>query len=204
MAGIIPTLQNIGILIAALYPLFIVSFLVLASAFNYKLNGLIYLLGILILFGICFVIANLPIGEVRNRDVNLSCDFFSTFGYNYLSPSFQVAITCFTLVYLAIPMLQNITLFNPMVFLTTLTLSIINALYLWSKECSSTSGIIFGGIIGFVWASVWYTIISTKNKDLLFYNELVSNNVVCNKPSQQTFKCRVYKNGELISSTVTG
>ena len=39
MAGILTSLGNIGILIAALYPVFIVSFLVLASVFNFNLTG---------------------------------------------------------------------------------------------------------------------------------------------------------------------
>jgi len=34
----------------------------------------------------------------------------------------------------------------------------------------------------------------------LFYNETSGNNTVCSMPSKQTFKCSVYKNGELISS----
>jgi hypothetical protein len=28
----------------------------------------------------------------------------------------------------------------------------------------------------------------------------VSNNVVCSRPKKQTFKCAVYKNGELIKN----
>ena len=58
-------------------------------------------------------------------------------------------------------------------------------------------------ILGILFGTVWVTIFwSAGKKDLLFYNELASNNVVCNKPSKQTFKCSVYKNGEIISSDV--
>ena len=32
----------------------------------------------------------------------------------------------------------------------------------------------------------------------LFFNETQSNKEVCSMPSEQTFKCQVYKNGELI------
>jgi hypothetical protein len=38
----------------------------------------------------------------------------------------------------------------------------------------------------------------------LFFNETVSNKVVCSMPKKQTFKCAVYKNGEMIGSTTTG
>ena len=34
----------------------------------------------------------------------------------------------------------------------------------------------------------------------LFFNETQNNKEVCSMPSQQTFKCNVYKNGELIGA----
>ena len=55
--GILPTFGNIGVLIASMYPAFIVTFLIVASIFNLKINGLIYLFGILITFGICYATA---------------------------------------------------------------------------------------------------------------------------------------------------
>jgi hypothetical protein len=33
----------------------------------------------------------------------------------------------------------------------------------------------------------------------LFFNEVSSNKDICYQPSEQTFKCSLYKNGELIS-----
>lgn len=37
---------------------------------------------------------------------------------------------------------------------------------------------------------------------LLFINETTSNKEVCSMPTDQKFKCRVYKNGELVGSTM--
>ena len=34
----------------------------------------------------------------------------------------------------------------------------------------------------------------------LFFNEVSSNKEMCSQPNKQTFKCSVYKNGELIGS----
>ena len=202
MAGITPTFQNIGIIIASLYPIFIVAFLVLASVFNFKINGLIYLLGILITFGICYLFATLPMGESRPLDSPVTCDFISTFGYNYPSPSFQAAITSFTFIYLIIPMFINKNLFNPLVLITMLVLSILNGTYLYVRRCSNAQGLILGTLIGSLFGFLWFSIIYSANKNLVFYNEMASNNVVCNMPSKQTFKCNVYKHGELISSSV--
>ena len=39
------------------------------------------------------------------------------------------------------------------------------------------------------------------NKNFLFINQVSSNKEICSMPSAQTFKCSVYKNGELISSS---
>ena len=33
----------------------------------------------------------------------------------------------------------------------------------------------------------------------LFFNEVSSNKDVCYKPKEQTFKCDLYRNGELVS-----
>jgi hypothetical protein len=34
----------------------------------------------------------------------------------------------------------------------------------------------------------------------LFFNETSNNTQVCSMPKKQTFKCAVYKNGELLSN----
>ena len=199
--GVVPTFQNIGVIVASLYPVFIVSFLVLASIFNFKVNGLIYLFGILITFGLCYGFANLPMGGTLPLNVPETCDMFSTFGYGYPSPSFQAAISAFTLIYLLIPMMINKNLFNPMVLITLLTMSVINAVYLFIRGCTNAQGLMLGALIGGLFGFVWFSIMYSANKNLVFYNELASNTAICSMPSKQTFKCNVYKNGELISTS---
>jgi hypothetical protein len=51
-----------------------------------------------------------------------------------------------------------------------------------------------------VWALMWYYLIQTQNPELLYYDDLISNKIACSKPSQQKFKCSVYKNGELLKT----
>jgi hypothetical protein len=51
------------------------------------------------------------------------------------------------------------------------------------------------------------TVLLFRNKEtqqLLFINELTSgsNKEVCSMPNKQTFKCSVYKNGELLGSSI--
>jgi len=38
--------------------------------------------------------------------------------------------------------------------------------------------------------------------EVLYFDEMESNAVKCEKPSSQTFKCSVYKNGVLVSSNI--
>ena len=67
-------------------------------------------------------------------------------------------------------------------------------------NCTTPLGIVSGAIIGYTLGVIFYTLIySTGYKNLLYLNELTSNNVTCSKPSNQQFKCAVYKNGTLIS-----
>lgn len=58
------------------------------------------------------------------------------------------------------------------------------------------SGLFLGGIIG---GLIMY---GTSLKSYLFINELNKNQEVCSMPSKQQFKCAVYKNGELVGSTI--
>ena len=204
MSGIHPTLKNIGTLIASLYPFFIVSFLFTASIFNLRINGLIYLFGILILFALCWVIATLPLGHTQIANAPATCNFISSLGYNYPSPNFQAAINSFTFVYLIIPMIMKSVLFNPLVVISLFILSVINSLYLFLIKCTNLEGLVMGTLIGALFGFLWFSIMYNSNKNLVFYNELVSNNAICSMPSKQTFKCNVYKNGEIISSSVTG
>jgi len=61
-------------------------------------------------------------------------------------------------------------------------------------------GDLFGGILLGILISGG--IIMTSMKNNLFINELMSNKQVCAMPSKQKFKCSVYKNGQLVSSSI--
>lgn len=200
-SGIKPTFKNISILIASMYPAFIVTFLVVASLFNLKLNGLIYLLGIFLTFIICYPTA-MAFDKERYINGIDTCDMFSTFGYPYKNPSFQVATTMFTLVYLLIPMIYS-GLFNPVVVVVLSIMTGINACFLYKKGCTSLIGILVGFLIGSGLAGIMVALLmASSNRNLLFYNELVSNNAICTRPKKTKFKCSIYKGGELVSTSI--
>ena len=70
------------------------------------------------------------------------------------------------------------------------------------KKCISNYGdlflnIFFGSTTSLFIIFLMYT---GGSGNFLFFNETQSNKDVCSMPSNQTFKCNVYKNGELIGN----
>ena len=107
----------------------------------------------------------------------------------------------FTATYLLLPMQFNKQMNYPLL----LTLFALLAMDMFTKvksKCTSWAGAFLGAMVGFVFASMWYTIFKSAGMtNLLFFNELASNNVICSRPAKQTFKCEVFKNGQLISNS---
>ena len=67
-------------------------------------------------------------------------------------------------------------------------------------NCTKKTGILVGVFLGAMYSILCYNIILVAGGDkLLYFNTVSSNNVYCSKPKKQTFKCYVYKNGEIIS-----
>ena len=69
-----------------------------------------------------------------------------------------------------------------------------------SNYCTTPVGIIMGSIIGMFFGTIWYVIIKSNDPKLLYYDDFVSNKVACSRPTEQKFKCSVYKNGELLQT----
>ena len=90
--------------------------------------------------------------------------------------------------------------YNYSIIASIFMLFMIDAVTKVQGNCTNPLGIVSGAIIGYTLGVIFYTLIySTGYKNLLYLNELTSNNVTCSKPSNQQFKCAVYKNGTLIS-----
>jgi hypothetical protein len=84
-----------------------------------------------------------------------------------------------------------------------LGLFIIDSITRISNKCTTVGGSVLGALVGFMLGSMWYTVFHAIGSDeLLYFDEMDSNAVRCEKPSKQTFKCSVYKNGKLVSSNI--
>jgi hypothetical protein len=92
---------------------------------------------------------------------------------------------------------------NYVVLVSLLCLFALDAVTKVGKKCTTGPGTFLGALVGLVLGGVWYSLFHQAGLDsLLYFDELTSNRVLCSRPSKQTFKCSVYKNGEIISSNI--
>ena len=113
-------------------------------------------------------------------------------------PSFNTGLISYTMFYLLMPMLMNNSVNFLLIFFLFILL-IMDSIARIKGNCTHMNGIILGFIIGAVVGVFYYSIIKgSGNEVLLFNDDYVSNKVACARPTKQTFKCAVYKNGEII------
>ena len=197
------TVSNLLQFFSFISPTLLVFFMFMSSLFNQNLKGLVYLAGLLIasLFNIFFM--NL-IGSGRDENEAFSCSIFDIPHVSqYNSPYPSSLIIAFTVAYLVLPMKYNNQM-NYAVLGFLLCLLGIDILTKVQNKCTTYAGAVLGGLVGFLLGTVWYILFHGAGFDaLMYFDELRSDSVVCSKPTKQTFKCSVYKNGQLISGNVT-
>ena len=119
----------------------------------------------------------------------------------YSSVGFIIFIATFTFVYLFTPMFYNND-YNYLALGGYLTYLLTICWLLMNQGCMKLVDVFLnmfsGSLVGVL---VLAAIIAMNLKDYLFFNEVSSNKNVCTMPNKQTFKCSVYKNGELVGST---
>ena len=195
------TITNLFQFISALTPLLLIFFMVMISIFNQDLKGLVYLAGILIVSVINIFLLNI-IKNKRDETSSSSCNIFNL-PFNmtqYNVPSLNSVLISFTMAYLLLPMISSNQM-NYVVIAALFSIFIIDGISKIMNKCTTSAGVIFGLLTGFLTGSLWYTLFhSTGYNSLLYFDEVISNKVYCSRPKKQTFKCAVYKNGELIKT----
>ena len=196
------SLSNLLQFFSFISPTLLIFFLFMSSLFNQNLKGLVYIAGILIASIVNVFFMNL-IGSGRDENEALSCSLFDIpYVSQFNSPYPSSLLISFTAAYLILPMKYNNQM-NYAVLAFLLCLLVIDILTKVQNRCTTYAGSILGGLVGFLLGTIWYIIFHVSGFDsLLYFDELRSDNVVCSRPTKQTFKCSVYKNGELISSNI--
>ena len=184
---------------AAISPILLAFCLVMISLFNSDIKGMVYLGGILIACLINLFIMNTL--DVKSEALIPSYCNLVEFPFNlneYISPAFNSMFIAFTLAYLYMPM-QYISGMNYPVILFITGLLVLDAGTKITGGCTTFGGVALGTLIGFILGLLWFiTFYSTGHEDLLFFNAEPSNNVICSRPSKQSFKCTVFRNGEVL------
>jgi hypothetical protein len=181
-------------------PILVASFLVVGSAFNQNAKGFIYLCGLLLSFIIGVGFKNL-FRTGRQGVIQDDCSIFQfpPLITTYTLPDLNSLLLTFTAAYLFWPMFKGETPPNAWMIIILLTFIIGNGITRTLKGCNNVMDLIIGIMLGFACGTGWFFLFwLTNNKKLLYLDDLLSNKVVCNRPSKQTFKCAVYKNGELL------
>lgn len=202
--GLQLSVSNIVQLFSLFAPLFLAFFLIMVSVFNQNIKGLIYLGGLLIASVINLGLSKsifTPQPVFENK--SLICDLMDMghigmFDLNYSIPAYNSMFISFTLIYLLMPMISNNNI-NFYIISMIVTLLVVDAYVKVTNFCTSWLGIGSGIITGIILGGLWFIVLKTSGyESLLFFNDLTSNNVVCKRPENQTFKCSVYKNGQLL------
>ncbi len=193
------TFSNVIQLFSIFAPLFLGTFLVLVSIFNQNIKGMIYLGGVLIASVINYMVS-MVIGSEPLDNEGPICNLveFPLIPNRYNVPNYNSMFIGFTLMYLLLPMLSNNQI-NFWIVGTIVSIFAVDAYVKLQYSCTVPRGITIGGIVGLSLGAIWYFLLKFNNfESLLFFNDLTSNNVVCKRPQNQTFKCSVYKNGQVI------
>ena len=201
------TLTNLFQYLSFTAPFLVIFFITLLAIMQNSLEkGLIFNMGIVIVSVVVIIVKNI----FKSKQHNLASPFcnvlprpFSRGAEDiYDNPSLSTAILSFSSTYLIWPMSVN-NQQNYVLIIVLLTITGINAMVEWYMKCSGTGGILLGILLGVGLGIGYYYLINlSKKSNLVYFNEQISNNIHCSKPSKQNFKCELYKDGEPIRNNL--
>lgn len=118
----------------------------------------------------------------------------------YGNPTFSAFVFAFTIGYLCIPMFHNDSV-NFWIFISLICYFLLDMFIKMYKKCVVHMGDLFLNILmGLASSALIIALMySGGSSKYLFFNEVSSDKEMCYQPSQQTFKCSLYSNGELVS-----
>jgi len=118
----------------------------------------------------------------------------------YGNPSFSAFVFAFTIMYLSLPMFSNDSV-NFWIFTVLLAYFFIDIFIKIYKKCVVNMGDLFLNVLlGVASSALIVTLMYAGGSGkYLFFNEISSDKEMCYQPSKQTFKCKMYRDGQLIS-----
>lgn len=173
--------------------------MVLSSAFNQDVKGLVYLMGILVLVFLGLLIRNMTkITHSENRSSICNIVDIPFMNNRFEFPINSTLIIGYTMMYLLTPMLAG--MMNIPVLVSLIILAFMDVYVNLSLNCGKVFTIVMSLIIGAGIGTGWFYLMNAISPEFVYFGDSPSNRVVCQKPKANTYKCKVYKNGRLIKT----
>jgi hypothetical protein len=189
---------NIVMIMCFFSPIILILCIIGTSFLFQNFKGFIYM-GFLI--SVCLIrnyIYSLYGSQQSNKGETNLCNVvqYSRFG----NESFSSFVFAFTIVYLTIPMFLN-GVINFWILCGLLFYYFLDIFIKTYEKCNVKSGdIVINSLLGVATACLIVSFMySGGSSKFLFFNDITSNGSTCSVAKNQTFKCSVYKNGELIA-----
>ena len=115
---------------------------------------------------------------------------------DYTIPNFNSTALSFIFAYIYLPMVQFES-YNLVLLSVIMVLFFIDGVTKVMNGCTPIIGVLMGMAIGWIVGYLWYLIVAGANNNLIYFNN-TNSSPICSRPNNQTFKCKVYKNGEII------
>lgn len=203
--GLEPNLKNIFSFFSSLSPLYISAYLLISSVSNGDiaksgmfLSGLVMVLFIHSIIGM--TINKISENKFGSSKYKLECNLIQVpLLSDYMVPNLNSTLLAFIFTYLIMPM-QTYNSYNVVLLCIIGGFFVINAGSKILHGCTSMVGILISLVLGFIVGFAWFSIVLTSNPKMLFFAS-EGGEPICSRPSKQTFKCKVYQNGEVIHST---
>jgi hypothetical protein len=188
---------NVAVWFAFFSPIILATGITSMSFIFQNFKGIIYL-GFLI--GCCvvrnYMYAMAGANPIINDKTICTSVQYSTYG----NPTFSAFVFAFTITYLSYPMFSN-GFVNYWVFISLLVYFFADMFIKIYKMCIVNMGdLVLNVLLGAASASLLVTLMYVGGSSkYLFFNEMSSDREICYQPSNQTFKCKMYHNGEIVS-----
>lgn len=190
---------NIAVLLTFYSPIIIAISVLSMSFVSQNFKGIIYLVYLLLfswLRSLGLEISGSTKMDARPGDICTMVQYSQ-----YGNSSFSMFFIAFSLVYICAPMFFNqqinYWIFSGLLFYYLLDLGV----RFYSGCVQKTSEVLLHTVIGLASGIISVMVMyGTNTQKYLFFNETSSTKDVCTMPSKQTFKCSVYKNGELVGT----
>ena len=194
--------SNIITILSFFSPIILMVLVLSHSIFSQNVKGLFYLVFAALGLGIRSFFIQSQGGSIGPNESRGEKGYIR-YG-KYGSSTLTIFLFAFTFIYLLVPMFVG-GVMNWLIILVLcsyICLDVgIKMMYSWiniSKDFSSVmANFITGGLFGAVCLYIMYLLHLEK---YMYFSDEVKNGTICSRPQQQTFKCLVYKNGQLVQS----